>query len=293
MTSPNAALAVTHPSHELRAYGWLERAQPRVLVFTDGAGRAGQPRVARTADLLGRLGLKAGEVFGVVTDLEIYAAVLRRDVRFFLGWAEVVARDLAQSEIELLVGDAAEGHNVAHDLWRGVLDAAVDIARDRHGRSIESFVFPLFGHPAACPGAAGEAAVRLELDDAQFARKLAAVRAYSPTLAAELDALRGGEFYAGLIGVGLETLVQFPEAYAQVRKMVADITIDDFRIECLWSVPPFESLTRGPHTPFYEVYGERLVAAGLYREVIRYGAHVAPVLEGLRAWRRGGPVTVP
>ena len=62
--------------------------------------------------------------------------------------------------------------------------------------------------------------------------------------------------------------------------------MDDFRIECLWPAAPFECLTQEAGKPFYEFYGERLVAAGQYSEVIRYREHVAPILEGLRDWRR-------
>jgi hypothetical protein len=296
-----AALAVTHPSHELRVYGWLERSRPRVLIFTDGSGRAGQPRLPCSVRGLEKLGIAQGPVFGPVTDLAVYAALLRRDTEFFLHWALVVAEYLAGSRITVLAGDAAEGHNSAHDIWRGVLDAAVDIARERYGWSTASYSFALFGHPKGCPERARDRAMWLQLDDAEFGRKVTAVRDYSPKLAAEVDAILAGALFEGLnrfsepalalaaageAGLGLATLVQFPELYDRIREVVEGISMDDFRTECLWPGEPFESLRRDSGKPFYEFYGERLVAAGQYREVIRYHEHVAPVLEGLRDWRK-------
>jgi AcrR family transcriptional regulator len=38
---------------------------------------------------------------------------------------------------------------------------------------------------------------------------------------------------------------------------------------------------RHPRPPFYESYGERQVAAGIYREVIRFREHMVPLAEGL------------
>jgi hypothetical protein len=305
-TGMTTALAVTHPSHELRVYGWLERSRPRILVFTDGSGRGGRPRLPSSIRGLEKLGIARGPVFGAVTDLAVYSALLHRDTEFFLRWALIVAEDLARSRVTLVAGDAAEGHNSAHDVWRGVVDAAVDIALERHGWSTASYSFALFGHPTACPEGAREKAIWVRLDDTEFARKVNAVRDYSPKLAAEVDAILAGALFEGLnrfsepalalaaaseAGLGLDTLVQFPELYSRIREVVDGIKMDDFRTECLWPTRPFEYLARDPGKPFYEFYGERLVAAGQYREVIRYRDHVAPVLEGLQDWRRARSIS--
>ena len=71
--------------------------------------------------------------------------------------------------------------------------------------------------------------------------------------------------------------------------MVAGIELDAFRVECLRPVTPFVGLGEVAGTPFYEAYGERLVQAGHYREVIRCREHVAPILDGLRQWRDHAP----
>jgi hypothetical protein len=295
-----SALGVTHPSHELRVYGWLERERPRVYVFTDGSGRRQQPRLPASAALFHRLGAEPGPIFGPVSDLQVYAAILAGDAGFFLRWAWILAEDLAHHRVESLVGDAAEAHNSAHDLWRGVLDAAVDIAAKRFAWPVRSYDFTLFGHPGECPVALREAAIWVSLDDEAFSRKVAAVAGYSPKLAAEVDTLLRGELLKGAnrfsepalalaaateAGIGLDELARFPDLLAEVNAMVAGIAPDAFRQECLRPAASFHQLDEEPSRPFYEAYGERLVAAGHYQQVIRFGEHVRPLLTALRQWR--------
>jgi hypothetical protein len=67
--SPRAALVVAHPSHELRLHGWLEQARPYVCILTDGGGRAGEPRLARTTEVLFRAGARHGAIYGRLSDL--------------------------------------------------------------------------------------------------------------------------------------------------------------------------------------------------------------------------------
>ncbi|HJV90163.1 MAG TPA: hypothetical protein VJ623_07665 [Holophagaceae bacterium] len=92
--------------------------------------------------------------------------------------------------------------------------------------------------PPDTPGAA----LRLELDAEAHARKLARARAYS-ALAKDLQ----------------EALDQHGAAA--------------FAVECLHEARP------GPAgKPYYETYGERMVAAGRYATVLRRAEHVAPLL---------------
>lgn len=299
-TAGRSALAVTHPSHELRVYGWLERECPRVYVFTDGSGRRQQPRLPASTKLLRQVGAMPGPIFGPVSDLEVYAAILSRDVQFFLRWVEVLAEDLARTRTERLVGDAAEGHNSAHDMWRGVLDAAVDIAARRFDWPVQSYDFTLFGHPGECPDPLRASAIWVSLDDEQFQRKVEAVAGYSPKLAAEVDAVLRGELFKGAnrfsepalalaaateAGIGLEDLARFPDLWAQINATVAGIELNAFREECLRPVVPFHQLDSALTKPFYETYGEHLVMAGDYKQVIRYREHVRPLLVALRGWR--------
>src|ERR1043166_6762895 len=90
--SGRAALVVAHPSHELRIYGWLEQTRPYVCILTDGAGRSGEPRLSRTSEVLARAGATQGAVYGRLTDLEVYAAILTGYSELFAGLVEELAQ---------------------------------------------------------------------------------------------------------------------------------------------------------------------------------------------------------
>ena len=116
--SARAALVVAHPSHELRVHGWLKQTQPYVCVLTDGGGRSGDVRLPQTSQALDRAGATQGTIYGRLTDLEVYAAILNHDADLFAGIAEELATIFAAEKIEYVVGDAAEGYSVAHDICR-------------------------------------------------------------------------------------------------------------------------------------------------------------------------------
>ena len=110
--------------------------------------------------------------------------------------------------------------------------------------------FPVEGPPGECPPEDRAQAVFLDLDDAAYARKLAAARAY-PELAAEL-----------------ERVFDIHDAQA-------------FRVECIRPVRyGLDIATQFAHPCVYERYGETRVAAGIYRDVVRF-RDVAQVAAGL------------
>jgi hypothetical protein len=238
-------LVIAHPGHELRVHGWLERTRPRVLVLTDGSGRAGTSRLTATERVLARAGAVPGDVFGRLSDRDVYDAMLAGDLALFRALADDVAAGL--EEADYVVGDAAEGYNPTHDVCRLLVDAAASRVGRRRARSLPSFAFPLVGSPAvATPARSGD--VDLTLDDDAFARKLRAARDY-----VELD----GEVRDALDGVGAEA----------------------FRREVFQRVDGRPSHPVG--VPFYERHGERRVAEGAYARVLRRDEHVAPIAEAL------------
>jgi hypothetical protein len=239
-------LVVAHPGHELRVHGWLEQARPRVLVLTDGAGRSGTSRLPATARVLARAGATPGEVFGRFRDRDIYEAMLGRDLELFRALAGDVAAAL--EDADYVVGDAAEGYNPTHDVCRLLVDAAAARVRRRRGRALASFAFPLVGPPTGSTPP-GSTDVDTTLDADAFARKLVAARDY-----VELD----GEVRAALDGVGIAA----------------------FRREVFQHVEG-GSERAGGDVPFYERHGERRVAEGAYRHVLRRAEHVAPIAEAL------------
>jgi hypothetical protein len=245
-TSPRAALFIAHPGHELRVHGWLERVRPLVFVLTDGSGHTERGRLGSTTEVLQRAGARAGTIYGRLTDRRLYRALLDREVDLFASLADELAEALDREGIEIAAGDAAEGFNPGHDVCRLLLNAAVSRVAAR-GRTIPSYEFPL----EAAPDAEVPGSLRLDLDDAALERKLAASRGY-------------------------------PEMAYEVDKALASFGVAAFRTEVLRPVDfAFDFAGRFPHPPYYESYGEKQVAKGVYGEVLRFRDHFEPLAREL------------
>jgi hypothetical protein len=242
-----AALIVGHPGHELLVHGWLETARPLVFVLTDGSGRSNHSRLPSTTKILEQTGAKAGSIYGRLTDAAAYAAILNHDFDFFSGLANELRAALAAERIDYVVGDAFEGYNPMHDVCRLVINAAVTMAQREREQPIQNLEFSLLDRHQ--PPIAG--GICRHLDDASFARKIAAAKGY-----AEL----AGEVHAALERTSTDAL----------------------RIECLRPVGPGPDDDSCAVPPFYESYGEKKVAAGHYRRVLRYHEHIAPLAEALK-----------
>ena len=59
--SESSVLVIAHPGHELRAFTFLRRLQPKVAVLTDGSGSQGISRIARTQRILRENGCQDGK----------------------------------------------------------------------------------------------------------------------------------------------------------------------------------------------------------------------------------------
>ena len=297
--SDRAALVVAHPSHELRVHGWLQQTRPYVCVLTDGGGRAGDARLPRTSEVLSRVGATQGTIYGRLADLEVYAAILDQDADLFAGLTEELARAFAEEKIDYVVGDAAEGYSVAHDICRIMIGAAVELAETRHDHKVKNFAFAVVGSPDDCANTLRHDAIWLRLDDEAFANKVKAALAYTPKLALDVqEALDGAPFQgirrfsepklAGEVDVEvsasmLQELDSRPELKARLRDIIEGVPLDAFRTECLRPVGNRAGADWANDEPqFYELYGEKLVAAGHYEKVIRYREHMLPLAEAMR-----------
>jgi hypothetical protein len=267
-----AAVVVAHPGHEVRVHGWLERETPLVFVLTDGAGRAGRPRIASTAEYLKRFGMKQGCVFARFTDAEVYGLALARDFEPFLRLSEELAEAFVEARVGRVAGDAAEGYTTSHDITRLVTNAAVEMASRASGRGIANYDFTLVRRPDHCPEPLRAEAVWLRLDDETFARKLGAAFEFYPELAAETrDALSGS---------GHESVVDYFKLNDDEHAATDLSGLDMFRVECLRPVRgDAERFDAG--RPFYERRGEEKAAKGLYEQVIRYREHIRPLADAL------------
>jgi len=251
LPSRTPVLVVAHPGHELRVYGWMESAAPRVCVLTDGSGSGGEARLESTTRVLAGTAARQGSVYGWMSDRAIYSAILARDFARFTALADQLAEELEANGADCVVGDAVEGYNPSHDVCRLVINAAVRML----GRDVPTYDFLLVGAPDGCPADLRERAVWLELDEDALARKLAAARSYAE-LAGEVEAA------LGRFGVA------------------------PFRTECLRPVDLSERYGWDPaEVPYYETYGEKKVAEGTYDRVLRFGEHVRPLADAL--WEHG------
>ncbi|HET6978331.1 MAG TPA: hypothetical protein VFI24_18515 [Pyrinomonadaceae bacterium] len=295
--SGRAALVVAHPSHELRIHGWLEQSQPYVCILTDGGGRSGEPRLSRTTEVLNRAGARPGVIYGRLSDLEVYSAILNGDSELFAGLVEELCDAFVSEQIEYVVGDAAEGYSVAHDICRTIIGAAVDLAELKHDHTIKNFDFLVVGRPEQ---SASDEAITLHLDHDAFTRKIKAALAYTPKLAKDVEAaLEGAPFQgvrrfsepqlAGEVDVEvskalLGALEPHPQLKAKLSDIIEGVPLDAFRVECLRPVSNESGTTWTTGEPlFYELYGEKLVAAGRYDRVIRYREHMLPLARAIRA----------
>src|SRR4051812_34235808 len=168
------ALVVAHPGHELRVHGWIEAARPLMHVLTDGSGSSGRSRLESTRRVLGPTGAEPASIFGRLSDVGLYEAIIDADHGLFVRLAEELAEALDAAEVEVVVGDAAEGYNPGHDACRLVIDAAVALVNRRRTHPLASFDFTLCHDQDRCPQALGLRALRLELTADAFERKLAA-----------------------------------------------------------------------------------------------------------------------
>ena len=251
------ALVIAHPGHELLVHGWLEVTRPFVFVFTDGSGRSNQSRLDSTTRILQQTGAKRGSIYGRLTDAAAYAAILNHDCDLFVGLAAELCEAFMAQGIDFVAGDALEGYNPMHDVCRLVVNAAATVAGQVRGRALANFKFSLIGEPIGEPGAfhgsppADEICRRL--DDDAFARKMAAAKGYA-------------------------------ELAGEVHATLKRTSPDALRVECLHPVDHGPGDYSCDRPPFYELYGEQQVAAGHYRQVLRYSEHILPLAEALERY---------
>jgi len=210
-------------------------------------------RLASTTAVLKATGCRPGKIYGRLTDVQTYTAMLDARCDLFTNLAEELASALVDDRIDYVAGDAPEGFNPTHDVCRLVINAAVELVRRRGRRRLPGFDFLLEGPPAGCPEALRPRALMLRLDDEAFARKIRAARAY-------------------------------PELRDEVDSALREHREEAFRLECLRPVEyalDLQGLIGNP--PFYESYGEKQVAAGRYDRVVRHRQHVVPIAAALRA----------
>jgi hypothetical protein len=228
-------------------YGWLRRAKPLVSVLTDGSGQRSAPRVAVTGALLQSIGASPGTIFGRLTDREVYRLILERNTPLLASLVTELAGGFVERGTKVVLCDAVEGYNPAHDLCRLIVGAAIASVQT----GIRQYEYAVVGGPDSFdsldPGAEF-----LDLSEEVYEKKLRAARGYSTVL-------------------------------NDVGEMLARYGAEAFRRESFRPVDDWTQLTSG-EPPQYERLGAERVAAGSYGEVIRQGEHMIPLRDSLCAW---------
>jgi len=245
------ALVVGHPGHELKVFGWMSEHRPLVHVLTDGSGRLGISRLPSTARLLARTGARSGEVFGTLSDAEMYRALLEKNTPLFLDIIHTIAVSLVQHEIDFVAGDASEGFNPTHDICRVLMNGAVALAERTSGRVISNYEFCLTEWEQHCQERHDSRCMHVWLADELLRQKLDAAERYA-------------------------------EMRDEVRQAIAQRGEEYFRIECLREVSARFAQSPDSGKPYYETWGEQRVAQGEYGSVIRLKEHMIPIMEAVR-----------
>ena len=245
-----ALLVVAHPGHELRLFGWLSQARPDVLVLTDGSGRNGRPRIESTRRLLAKTGARPGALFGAYTDLQMYRALLAGNASFFVSTALKLADLLQRGCYQMVVADPFEGYNPTHDLCRVLVNSAIQYVTRTCGQILRNYDYPL-----------------TELSDFRGCRSLTRVPLAPEVLQRKRAAAAE---YVELSGE-VEALVRREGESAYCQEFLREVRTGDL---------PHQTLTA---PPFYETYGERQCAMGLYPTVVRYENHFVPIARAVAA----------
>lgn len=247
MTSDRtAALAVSHPGHELRLMKWIAETRPIVFLLTAGS-RSGtsRSRVEASRQLAGELGAVPSNLFGRHLDRDVYGWIMAGDASPFVELADEMAASFVSAGVGTVITDSWQHYNVVHDLWHLTVRLAVAGAGRQVGRRLTCLDYSVVPHHADLQGAGPEAR-RLALSDEEVERKWRLARAY-------------------------------PEITEDIAEVMALGGQETMRQEVLHEVHAVSELVPpAGRKPLYERFGEARVAAGLYASVLRW-EHVQPI----------------
>jgi hypothetical protein len=248
-----AALVVAHPAHELRVYEWLSRARPSVHILTSGSRSGdGKDRLTASAEVISSANGALINPEAAMLDRDLYRAVMVGNPDPFHAWTDQLAQSLIARKTQVMVVDAWQYYNAAHDLTHVMGRIAAAKAGLALGSTIDVLDYAVVHGGLAPHAPESECAFELCLTEEQTDRKMAIARSF-PDIQTELDELIDGE---GQDGLSKERFTRPPALRALLKQ-------------------PAEK-------PVYERYGEARVASGLYKDVLRW-THVFFILQSLTA----------
>lgn len=224
-----------------------------VLILTDGSGSSKSSRLEASRELVQEAGGTVGRIFGRYPDRGLYEIIRNQDLAAVTGLADELLATLEESNADVIAGDMLEGFNTGHDLCRMLIQAAVGRHARRRGHPVKNYEIVL--ERLAATMAERKPAVTLQLGREGIASKRACVEHRFPQLVEEMD--RAVAKF-GDVAVATETLFEAAEG-----------------LEDRW-------MEEEP--PYYETFGWKQVAAGLYSEVITHETHMRPIARALQKW---------
>ena len=234
-------------------FGWLERARPHLFVLTAGSRNGDRGRLAYTELLAQQAGICLGPLFGSFLDREVYEAFLTHDAALFSRWTADLTDALAALDPSLVVMDSWQMYNPCHDIVHVMARVAVGRATQRLGHSVDVVEYEVVPPQLAAPRIWGREAFRIELDDNCVARKQSAA-------------------------------LDYPDLRGEVMQLLALRDSDASRTEIYRHPVDLDALAPPDGVePPYERHGAERIAAGTYRECIRWNDHVRPVVEAIRS----------
>lgn len=239
----------------MRVLQWLSQTRARTFILTQGS-RSGNDTARRRASeqLIASCGGAVAD-WGGVWDKDFYQLVLKGEAAPFVQWTDELAEDFVRREVDLVVTDAWQYYNVAHDLTHLMARLAAERASAVLGREI-AFLDYLVVPDELTPGAPPARVVAtLQLDAQQAAAKHAAVAAVADVAgeAAEIEDVEGADSYA------------------------REVFREPLALSALLETPA--------QKPLYEQFGEQRVKSNIYFNVIRW-QHVFAICQAVVAQTR-------
>lgn len=239
-----ALLLISHPGHEMRVLEWVRRNRPRTVILTQGDGASGDSRLEESARLLDQVGARLCRSWlEPVPDKRIYGALLGRHESPFPAWLAALVKRCAESDVQTIVADSAEGYNPSHDLCRALANQLVRDLRSR-GKPIASLEFPLDGHPND-PARREQVREQVQMSGDEVKDKIFLALDYARRTSVQL--------------------------HSEIESMLEKFGEEAFQIETFYAAQrtTYEDGHLPDETPHFETVGEERTKSGVYRDVIR------------------------
>lgn len=240
------ALIIGHAGHELRVLKFLQVYKPLVIVLTDGSGNNGKSRTHKSREIFEQHNCKISSIFGKYTDRHMYEKMLIKDTEFFKSLKADIMSILIDNEIGFIFGDACEGFNPTHDVCRYLINSCV---KEIGIEKIKNYDFVL--DVPANPNDEGKDLIVMELGNSDLTNRS-------------------------------KILDRYTELRNEISMAEKKFGAKAFSVECLRKVEDIDQTkTWDGEKPFYETFGEKRKAEGIYSDIITYENNLLPIIKCL------------